>query len=209
MHPFNIDSHNSFDKLLHALSRVEYNLNTYHIDSFLDYIDKALTKDFANLENKIKEEEKKGNSEYASYLEGCQSYIPDTHFLAHELSIVALYKEIETKASLLFKKNMTSKYPKKFYLDKKNIKANFKIDLEDIPEYDSFNELRLINNSIKHYGYVNNDLSINFKRWGNEGDELNDLKEAYERLKPEVITFFNKLFDLVYEKKENVKQTDT
>ena len=159
---------------------------------------------------KSKKRKKKGNSEYASYLEGCQSYIPDTHFLAHELSIVALYKEIEIKASLLFKEYMPSKYPKKLYFDDENIDDKFKIDLKDIPEYDSFNELRLINNSIKHSGYVNNKLSIKFKeRWGNEGDELNDLKEAYDRLKPEVITFFNNLFDLVYEKKENVKQTNT
>lgn len=64
---------------------------------------------------------------------------------------------------------------------------NKALSLEDVPHYRAIDELRLLNNAIKHEGVVTQELSKAFTRW-KMGSPLNGLDKAYERLRPRVPT---------------------
>jgi hypothetical protein len=56
------------------------------------------------------------------------------------------------------------------------------VDIERIPHYRAANELRLLNNAIKHAGHVTAELANEYPRW-RQRQQLADLGAAYERLK--------------------------
>ncbi|MDR2010424.1 MAG: hypothetical protein LBQ22_08075 [Bacteroidales bacterium] len=59
-------------------------------------------------------------------------------------------------------------------------------------EFQSINELRLINNCVKHKGIVNPELASNYSKW-NEGEEFFDLSTDFLRLETIPIVLLGKL----------------
>ena len=104
--------------------------------------------------------------------------------LAYELAIIALYKKIE----ITTKRAIKIIYPdidqkKLFYFKelKKKLK-NKHIEIEAFTNYQAMNELRCLNNSIKHSHTVDDELA-NYAGW-EKNKQLSGLKTAFIRLNP-------------------------
>lgn len=115
--------------------------------------------------------------------------------LVYEMQIVALYKtvEIAIKDMLNYSNLFTDKQIASFYMiSKLKSEVGKKIKpLDQIKSFEAFDELRCVNNCIKHSGRVNKELS-KYKGWS-EGSEISDLNSVYEKLKYDVRSF---VFDL-------------
>lgn len=133
---------------------------------------------------------------YKEHLEDLMISTYSAKLLGHELSIIALYKKIEIK----MKKIVLSKVQG---VNERNLsyfnyfKEVIPFSVEDIEGYHSFNELRLINNCIKHGGYVDNSLASDYSNW-TESDELKDLDASYDRLLPGVKAYVSNMVDSLY-----------
>ena len=110
--------------------------------------------------------------------------------LADQLAIVALHRVVELSTQrILMHKFGAAAGRKASYIDalRKFLKGH-DIDIERIPHYRAMNELRLLNNAIKHAGHVNPQLAAEYSRW-TLGEELTQLGSAYDRLKRHVPSY--------------------
>lgn len=121
---------------------------------------------------------------YRAHLEDRSSVTQEMIDLAGELAIVALYKKVELHTKRVALKVFPKISVQKFSSVDGQIKS-LPFKLENLPGFQSFSELRLINNSVKHQGKVSAPLAKEFPAWV-KGDPLNGLDVAYERLKPQV-----------------------
>jgi len=97
--------------------------------------------------------------------------------LGAELLIVGLYKQCE-----VYLKTLANEY----HFDKSNsTRANLCKLNDSLPFYNAINELRLVNNCIKHSAVVSILLSNTYPSW-NSGDSLGNLLPVYERLVTDV-----------------------
>ncbi|MEZ8798373.1 hypothetical protein OA7_0017870 [Vibrio cyclitrophicus 1F53] len=117
--------------------------------------------------------------------------------LAEEMQIVALYKsvEISIKDMLKYSGLFTNKQLDSFYRIgalKKEVSKKV-CALDGLKNYKSYDELRCINNCIKHSGRVNKELS-KFSGW-NVGDKIVKTNDHYTRLKDDVRGFVFNLRD--------------
>lgn len=120
--------------------------------------------------------------------------------LAYELAIIALYKKVEIttkKAIKILYPDIEQKDLYKIDFLKKQLKDKG-IDIEAFTNYEAMNELRLINNCIKHSGLVDKKLAkyngwiegkpLNYVETTEKSDgdirKLNDIQSAYKRLNP-------------------------
>lgn len=119
--------------------------------------------------------------------------------LAGEMMVVALYKTIEiaikrmTKASGLFTPTQLESFFRVSEL-KKQLKKKV-CDIETLNKYQAYDELRCINNAIKHSGIVGTELAAysGFKK----GQKLADLHNHYYRLRNDVDSFLIALQDKI------------
>lgn len=122
--------------------------------------------------------------------------------LAGEMMVVALFKtsEISIKNMATFSGLFTEKQVASFYRFSE-LSSNLKnkvCDIKTLRNYTSFNELRCINNSVKHSDKVNKELA-SFPGWV-EGKKLTDLHAHYRRLKDDVIKFVEEIQDAIIKK---------
>lgn len=111
--------------------------------------------------------------------------------LAGEMMIIALYKTIEiaiktmTTACELFTKTQLASFYRIVEL-KKQLKMKV-VDIETLKHYKAYDELRCINNAIKHSGLVGTELASypGFKK----GQRLSNLHAHYYRLRDDVDHF--------------------
>jgi len=106
-------------------------------------------------------------------------FITQVQYLADELSIVALYRLIEIKHKRLLE--IIKKKPSSNYSYWGNVTDDFP-EIKSLNHYPIVNELRLLNNSIKHGGVVSKWLAEITDLYGNENEELQNIGENYERL---------------------------
>lgn len=114
--------------------------------------------------------------------------------LADQLSIVGLYRVAEINTARMLghgfgkaaMKNASS-------LDNltKFLKQNH-VTLASVPHFRAIDELRLLNNAVKHDGRVTGRLSQKYRSW-KEGGKLEGLGKAYERLRPKVPAYIFRL----------------
>lgn len=122
--------------------------------------------------------------------------------LAEEMQIVALYKSVEIsikdmlKYSGLFTKKQLDSFFRIAAL-KKEVSKKVCV-LENLKNYKSYDELRCINNCIKHSGRANKELA-KFSGW-NIGDKILESNDHYTRLKEDVRDFVFNLRDEVLSK---------
>ena len=131
---------------------------------------------------------------YLSFLEDEAAFLDEIVALGDELAIIALYKKIELTRKRILKKFFHSLNEKKLsYFD--YIKSNLPFDITQINGADGIDELRCINNAVKHQGKVSKELS-HYRGWV-EGKELIELDEAYKRLAPETEKYIASLVDAI------------
>jgi hypothetical protein len=114
--------------------------------------------------------------------------------LSDQLSIVALYRVVEINTGRILghqygaaaSRNASSISRLRSFLNRQGI------NLDRIPQFGAVNELRLLNNAIKHAGDVTPELASEYPRW-KQGEELTGLGAAYERLKGHIPSYIFRL----------------
>lgn len=116
--------------------------------------------------------------------------------LSDELIILALFKSVEVKISKVIDKRFDNNGMKRF-IGKLNLITRHE-KVETLAGYDAYNELRLINNAIKHEEMVSNELATAYSSWI-EGEEFKGIDTAYNRLLPQVKYFVQETISKAYE----------
>lgn len=114
--------------------------------------------------------------------------------LADQLSIVALYRVVELITGRMLAHEFGAGAERDAtYVDKLAARLKTKgIDPKSVPHYRAVDELRLLNNAVKHAGQITHQLAAAYPRW-KEGDELTGLDAAYERLRPKIPAYVLRL----------------
>src|SRR5215831_16091031 len=105
--------------------------------------------------------------------------------LADQLSIVVLYSVVEINTGQVLAQRFgpaarkNASYIKRLH---KFLMQQQRIDIERIPHYRAVNELRLLNNAVKHAGRVTAELAREYPRW-KQGRKLTGVGRLAERLK--------------------------
>jgi hypothetical protein len=124
--------------------------------------------------------------DYADYLADQHLTEVEVVELGGQLAMVALYRVIElsTKSLLRFRYRGAAASLYKFDVLAARLQSDLSVDLRSVTNFASIDEIRLINNAVKHDGKVSNALS-QYPGW-TRGDELTGLEQAFDRLAPSV-----------------------
>lgn len=142
-------------------------------------------------------------------MEGYKGVLDDQYYLAQqvrqlsdELSITALYKLVEIHTKKVVSWHLPSISPKKLG-NIRGLNESLPFELREVKAFSAFDELRELNNAIKHQGVVTDNLE---KKYHNHGwvseDDLNDLDKAYERLAPLISIYMDDLATKIYNSSE-------
>jgi hypothetical protein len=115
--------------------------------------------------------------------------------LADQLSIVALYSVVEINTGQVLAQRFGPAARKNAsYIERlhKFLMQQQRIDIKRIPHYRAVNELRLLNNAVKHAGRVTAELAREYPRW-KQGRKLTGVGAAYERLRRPVPSYIFRL----------------
>lgn len=110
--------------------------------------------------------------------------------LADQLAIIALYRVVEINTGRILAHRFGAA-ARRNASDMRALRAllnRYGINIENIPHFTVANELRLLNNAIKHAGHVTDQLARKYPRWRRDR-ELAGLGVAYERLKRRVPSY--------------------
>ncbi|WP_157222074.1 hypothetical protein [Chromobacterium haemolyticum] len=122
--------------------------------------------------------------------EANKKYVESVLSLAGEISVVALYKKVEIHTNLI----LTNHHPN---LQKKELhkidylKSNLPFDITELLNYKYVDELRCINNCVKHSGKVSSALS-KYPGWI-KGSPLKDLDKSFILIAPKTAAYMNDL----------------
>ncbi|MEO7418465.1 MAG: hypothetical protein ABI163_15500 [Thermoanaerobaculia bacterium] len=134
------------------------------------------------------------DAEYADLLADDRYFLDEVLSLADQLAIIALYRIVEFNVKSLMGHVLPGVSSRKYssIMGLHEVLNNsFNIDLNQVPFYHSMNELRLINNAIKHEGVVDAELAA-YPAW-TQGGDLVGLDTAFERLAPDVPKYIEAL----------------
>lgn len=161
------------------------------IDQFREHVDQGRVSEqraIAKLAEDLPEEQK-------DYLADDLYQLDKISDLTDQLSIIALYRVVELMTGRMLAHEFGSAARRKAS-DVRQLRHYLRqhksFDLETLPHYRAINELRLLNNAIKHSGRVTDKLANEFPRWKN-GDKLSGLDAAYDRLSPKVPKYIFRL----------------
>lgn len=173
------------------------------IDLFLEHLKKSLDESLKALDKQyqtVKPEE----FEHPDYIDSYKMHLEElfdealaAKRLGDELSILALFKRIETHKRKILKKIIPS-------LEEKKLSSADLLDKvlpfihKDVNDHAAFDELRLINNALKHNGKVTASLSKKYPHWA-ENTPFEGLDEAYLRLLPCVKRYVADFVDKTYQ----------
>jgi hypothetical protein len=118
--------------------------------------------------------------------------------LSDELAVIALYRKLEIDTKKALKIVFPQESPKTFsyWRDLKRFLVTQGIDITLLPEYSVVNELRLINNCLKHSGVVDKELGA-IDGW-NQGKDLEGLGEHLYRLAEGTEQYMSALIDALH-----------
>ncbi|GAB3528538.1 hypothetical protein [Photobacterium alginatilyticum] len=177
-------------------------LDIEDIEEFQLHLTKAVNRKISKLEEEygtVSEDDMADPRDLDAYKDHLTDVMISTQsakILGDELSILALYKKVEIKTKKIIESKVPNPKSKNLsYIN--NVRSILPFELETIDGYSSFNELRLLNNAIKHGGLVSNELSSKYPSWI-EGDELKDLDIAYRRLLSGVELYVSTLVERLY-----------
>ena len=176
---------------------------TETLDEFRDHLEASLRRRQKSLDEEYSSltveqfEDPRDIEGYRMHLDDQMAFSVDVQHLADELSILALYKQVELHIKRITKKNFPNINEKELF-NIGTLKKALPFDLEALPDFQAFDELRLINNAIKHEGKVSEELARKFKSW-NEGNKLENLGAVYTRLLPSVKSYVKSFVTSAYE----------
>jgi hypothetical protein len=134
-------------------------------------------------------------------------FLEEVEKLSNELAIIALYKkmEITTKraVSIAFPKVPTHSLFKVNHLKKSLLRQG--VDITSLAHYRAMDEVRCLNNSIKHDGTVGTELAA-YPAWKKKkGQPLMNLDVAYMRLAPKCAVYMQELLgELIKRRRANL-----
>jgi len=173
------------------LKNYDKRLNHDEIDEFLDHLNASLNRKIKRLEEEEQTltpeqfEDPRDMDGYRGHLTDLAESVYAAKVLGDELSIVALYKKVEAHTGRVVKKKVPKAAEMNLSFFKKFCDA-LPFDITTVDGFTGFNELRLLNNSIKHSdGKVSIELAKEFSTW-KQGAELSELDKVFKRLLPEV-----------------------
>ncbi|MBF0135991.1 MAG: hypothetical protein HQL65_07105 [Magnetococcales bacterium] len=123
---------------------------------------------------------------YEMHLEDLIGEVYTVRKLGYELCVVALYKQIEIHCKKVVKHS--GLYGDKQTLNMRELEKMLPFKFNVLPEFSAYEELRLLNNIIKHNGCVTAMLAKKLSSWKRDA-ELTDLDKSYDRLLPLVKLF--------------------
>lgn len=177
-------------------------LDHEEIDEFLDHLNASVNRRIKRLEDEYKNltidqfEDPRDIDAYRDHLGETITLSYATKALGDELSIVALYKKVESKTGRIVKRLIPAATHKNLSIFKQFCEV-LPFDIKTVNGFASFNELRLLNNSIKHGEVVSKELAGNFPIWI-VGADLKELDSAFSRIFPGVKTYVSELVESVY-----------
>ena len=172
------------------------------IDEFLDHLNASVNRRIKKLEDEYKNltvdqfEDLRDIDAYRDHLGEIITSSYDAKTLGDELSIVALYKKVESKTGRIVKRLIPAASHKNLSYFKQLCEV-LPFDIKMVNGFASFNELRLLNNSIKHGEVVSQELADNFPSWV-VGAELKGLDSAFARILPGVEAYVSDFVEKVY-----------
>lgn len=182
-------------RFLSVLENFDKRFDTDDLDEFRDLVgsslkrqERALAKDSESLKS-MEDGDDENAAGYASHIEDRWMLLRDVDNLTGQLLIVALYRQTELHIKRVVKRTHPAVDTSKLF-NFKALKSAIPFNIEALPKFAAFNELRMLNNAVKHQGKVSDELSQNFLNW-KLGEDLIGLDSAYERLKPEVGEFIS------------------
>lgn len=185
------------------LKNYDKRLNHQEIEDFREHLTSSLNRRMRLLEEEAQSlspdqfEDPLDIDGYRNHLEDLAASVNAVKSLGDELSIIALYKKVEGHTSRVVKKLIPTAASHNLSYFEKFCKT-LPFEIKTVDGYAGFNELRLINNSIKHGGKISFELADEFPIWL-QGAELNDLDKTYQRLLPEVKKYVADLSNKLYE----------
>ena len=128
-----------------------------------------------------------------------ESFLEDQLYVLSEMNIIYIYKEFEINLKKLIK--IAYGDDKNLYKWSNLIKffKSKKIELKDIEGYDELNDLRVLNNHLKHSDRIISNEIKNIKEFKGEKfltDKL--INEFFHRIKSYTIIFLSSIVDLIY-----------
>lgn len=185
-----------------VIKNFDRRLEHEEIDEFLDHLNASIKHRIKRLEDDYKNltvdfvEDPRDLDAYRDHLGELIASTYAAKALGDELSIIALYKKVETKTVNIVKRHLPSVAHKKLFTFK-SLCEELPFDIKTLNGFTSFNELRLLNNSIKHAACVSLELADNFPLWVS-GAELERLDIAFVRLLPGVKTYVSEFAENIY-----------
>ena len=179
-----------FAKLIESWDK---RFETEELDEFRDLVAASIGRQQKAIENdeascsEIQFDDGNDFQSYTMHLEDRWYVTHEVQRLANELTIVALFKQLELHTKRVAKKRFPAADPKQLFTFGA-LKKAMPFDIEALHCFAAFNELRLINNAVKHEGKVSDELASTFPSW-KLGEDLAALDAAYTRLQPEVTLY--------------------
>jgi len=176
------------------------------VGRYLEGAEQQFEEEVASLKKKSKSVTKnqfEDEHDYEAYVDTLASdyeILEDIKELSEQLAIVALYRIVE----LNIKKILLWRYSKEEVKKLRQIDriadhlSKDGIRLEKVRHYNTADEVRLLNNAIKHENKVTKDLEK--YRGYKEGQDLKSLDKAFNRLSPNVPKFLRFLAEKVVPK---------
>ena len=185
-----------------AFKNFDKRLEHDDIDEFRSHLNRSFDKKLNTLQSQYDNASEKDVEDlcdldaYKNHLEDIMIDTYSSKTLGHELSIIALYKRVEIKTGKVAKTQLAidTSVRLSFF---KNLCKILPFDIKAVNGYNSFNELRLLNNDIKHGGFVTKELSEFCPHW-KFGDEIKGLEKDYIRLLPGVKNYVTDLVEKIY-----------
>jgi len=184
-----VNKYDCFDLPYYFVENAKFDVGI--LKEFRDHLEKHFVQQKQDLEKKALEIQKRFPQNSKEYGYDIDDYLDDTNHLFKEivkigdmLLMIGLYRivELKTKNALKWRyEGGEAKLLQRF--DWKKVKQRLEKDgikIDDISYYSEIDELRLINNAIKHMGKVTQELSAEYPEW-NAGDEFNNLSTKFYR----------------------------
>lgn len=192
-----------------VMMNFDRNLDHEEIDEFLQHIKSSTQKSLKKLEEKVKNlsadqlEHPEQIQEYRDFLMEDAITTENAMTLAEQLSIIALYKKVESQTTRVVAQRIQNAAAKNLS-DINKLEASLPFKLKSLKGYNSFNELRLLNNSIKHGGVVSSALARINPIWQVKA-AITSTNDSYKQLLPGVKEYVFDLVTQVYQHSSNVK----
>lgn len=136
----------------------------------------------------VKKEDFRTPQDYETYIDTFADdgwLLDEAQSQTEQLSIVGLYRIVEFRTKKIiswpyYRREKRIKECHKWCRLKKNLKDDFEFDLSNVVSYNAVDELRLLNNAIKHNdGAVTRRLA-EFSGW-KEGEKITNLRPHFDR----------------------------